>query len=325
MEKKNLIVGQSGGPTAVINSSLYGVVSEGIKQEEIGHVYGMINGIEGFLNGTVLDFAEALPGEKLDGLKVTPGAYLGSCRYKLADPEVDDTDYKRILEIFKKYDVRYFFYIGGNDSMDTICKLSDYAKRVGSDIRFMGVPKTIDNDLMHTDHTPGYGSAAKYIGVVMKEIIRDATVYGTNYVTIVEIMGSFIKVFAMILVLHWVIIVFQYTVAGSAAKKNPFALIKNMLPAYTTAIGTQSSAATIPVTTQCTKNNGVSDGMAEFVCPLCATIHLSGSTITLTSCAMAVMVMTNQSIGFGKMFPFILMLGVTMVAAPGVPGSHYAG
>ena len=138
--------------------------------------------------------------------------------------------------------------------------------------------------------------------------------------TIVEIMGSFIKVFAMILVLHWVIIVFQYTVAGSAAKKNPFALIKNMLPAYTTAIGTQSSAATIPVTTQCTKNNGVSDGMAEFVCPLCATIHLSGSTITLTSCAMAVMVMTNQSIGFGKMFPFILMLGVTMVAAPGVPG-----
>ena len=138
--------------------------------------------------------------------------------------------------------------------------------------------------------------------------------------TIVEIMGSFIKVFAMILVLHWVIIVFQYTVAGSAAKKNPFALIKNMLPAYTTAIGTQSSAATIPVTTQCTKNNGVSDGMAEFVCPLCATIHLSGSTITLTSCAMAVMVMMNQSIGFGKMFPFILMLGVTMVAAPGVPG-----
>ncbi len=112
--------------------------------------------------------------------------------------------------------------------------------------------------------------------------------------TIVEIMGSFIKVFAMILVLHWVIIVFQYTVAGSAAKKNPFALIKNMLPAYTTAIGTQSSAATIPVTTQCTKNNGVSDGMAEFVCPLCATIHLSGSTITLTSCAMAVMVMTNH-------------------------------
>ena len=138
--------------------------------------------------------------------------------------------------------------------------------------------------------------------------------------TIVELMTSFIKVFAVILCLHVIILVFQYTVAGSAAKKNPFALIKNMLPAYTTAIGTQSSAATIPVTTQCTKNNGVSDGMAEFVCPLCATIHLSGSTITLTSCAMAVMVMTNQSIGFGKMFPFILMLGVTMVAAPGVPG-----
>ena len=138
--------------------------------------------------------------------------------------------------------------------------------------------------------------------------------------TIVELMTSFIKVFAVILCLHVIILLFQYTVAGTTAKKNPFSLIKNMIPAYTTAIGTQSSAATIPVTTQCTKNNGVSDGMAEFVCPLCATIHLSGSTITLTSCAMAVMVMTNQSIGFGKMFPFILMLGVTMVAAPGVPG-----
>lgn len=138
--------------------------------------------------------------------------------------------------------------------------------------------------------------------------------------TIVELMSSFIKVFAVIIVLHWVIIFFQFSVAGSAAKKSPIALIKNMLPAYTTAIGTQSSAATIPVTTQCTKNNGVSDSMAEFVCPLCATIHLSGSTITLTCCSMAVMMMMGQGTGFAKMFPFILMLGVTMVAAPGVPG-----
>ena len=138
--------------------------------------------------------------------------------------------------------------------------------------------------------------------------------------TIVELMTSFVKVFAVVIILHCVIIVFQYFVAGTVAKKNPFGLIKNMLPAYTTAIGTQSSAATIPVTVQCTKKNGVSDAIAEFVCPLCATIHLSGSTITLTSCSIAVMMMLGQTPSFGKMFPFILMLGITMVAAPGVPG-----
>lgn len=138
--------------------------------------------------------------------------------------------------------------------------------------------------------------------------------------TIVELMASFIKVFAVILCLHVIILVFQYTVAGTTAKKNPFSLIKNMIPAYTTAIGTQSSAATIPVTVECTKKNGVADSIAEFVCPLCATIHLSGSTITLTSCSIAVMMMMGQPVTFAKMFPFILMLGITMVAAPGVPG-----
>lgn len=138
--------------------------------------------------------------------------------------------------------------------------------------------------------------------------------------TIVELMTSFVKVFAVILVLHVTILIVQYFIAGTASKKNPFGLIKNMIPAYTTAIGTQSSAATIPVTVECTKKNGVSDAIAEFVCPLCATIHLSGSTITLTSCAIAVMMMMGQSITFAKMFPFILMLGITMVAAPGVPG-----
>ena len=138
--------------------------------------------------------------------------------------------------------------------------------------------------------------------------------------TIVELMTSFIKVFAVILCLHVVILVFQYTVAGTTAKKNPFGLIKNMIPAYTTAIGTQSSAATIPVTVECTKKNGVADSIAEFVCPLCATIHLSGSTITLTSCSIAVMMMMGQPVTFAEMFPFILMLGLTMVAAPGVPG-----
>ena len=138
--------------------------------------------------------------------------------------------------------------------------------------------------------------------------------------TMMKMLASFIGVFAVIIVVHWIILIFQYTIAGCAAKKNPFGLIKNMIPAYTTAIGRQSSAATIPVTTQCTKKNGVSDAIAEFVCPLCATIHLSGSTITLTSCAIAVMMMTGQDISFAKVFPFILMLGVTMVAAPGVPG-----
>lgn len=138
--------------------------------------------------------------------------------------------------------------------------------------------------------------------------------------TVMEIMSVFIKVFAIIIVLHIAIIIFQYTFAGIFAKKNPFALIKNMIPAYVTALGTQSSAATIPVTVQQTKKNGVSDTIAEFVCPLCATIHLSGSTITLTSCSIAIMMLNGWEISFSQMFPFIMMLGVTMVAAPGVPG-----
>ena len=189
MSRKNLIVGQSGGPTAVINSSLYGVVSEGMRHPEaIEHVYGMINGIEGFLNGTVLDFAEALPGEKLDGLKVTPGAYLGSCRYKLPE-SLEDPVYPRLFKKFEELNIGWFFYIGGNDSMDTIKKLSDYAQTVGSPIRFIGVPKTIDNDLEGTDHTPGYGSAAKYIATVTKELVRDGLIYEMQSVTVIEIMG----------------------------------------------------------------------------------------------------------------------------------------
>ena len=138
--------------------------------------------------------------------------------------------------------------------------------------------------------------------------------------TIVELMTSFLKVFVVVIALHIVILLLQYTAAGVASKRNPFGLLRNMLPAYTTAIGTQSSAATIPVTVACTKKNGVADSIAQFVCPLCATIHLSGSTITLTSCSIAVMMMLGQDISFAQMFPFILMLGITMVAAPGVPG-----
>lgn len=188
---KNVIVGQSGGPTSVINASLAGVY-ESARQRGAEHVYGMLHGVAGLLEEQYVDLNEKLGTSlEIELLKRTPSSYLGSCRYKLPDwntPEGKPV-YEKLLEILKKLDIGYFFYIGGNDSMDTIGKLADYGAHVGSDIRFMGVPKTIDNDLCVTDHTPGYGSAAKYIGNVMKEIIRDANVYGTKYVTIVEIMG----------------------------------------------------------------------------------------------------------------------------------------
>ena len=189
MSRKNLIVGQSGGPTAVINSSLYGVVSEGRRHlDAIEHIYGMINGIEGFLKGTILDFAEALPGEILDGLKITPGAYLGSCRYKLPE-SLEDPIYTKLFKKFEEMNIGWFFYIGGNDSMDTVSKLSRYAEKIGSDIRVIGEPKTIDNDLVHTDHTPGFGSAARYVASTVREITIDANVYEKKSVTIIEIMG----------------------------------------------------------------------------------------------------------------------------------------
>lgn len=189
MSKKNLIVGQSGGPTAGINSSLYGVVSEGLRHpEQIQHIYGMVNGIEGFLAGTVLDFATALPGSSLEKLKTTPGAYLGSCRYKLPE-SLEDPVYPRLFQKFREMNIGWFFYIGGNDSMDTVSKLSRYAAQTGSDIRIIGEPKTIDNDLVHTDHTPGFGSAARYVASTVREITIDANVYEKKSVTIVEIMG----------------------------------------------------------------------------------------------------------------------------------------
>ena len=185
----NVLVGQSGGPTAVINSSLAGVY-ESAKSLGAPHVYGMQYGIEGLLQGKMVDldtyFSDKM---QIELLKRTPSSFLGSCRFKLPEAGVDDRPYRKLFELFEEHAIGAVFYIGGNDSMDTIGKLADYGQHIGSDIRFMGVPKTIDNDLMVTDHTPGYGSAAKYIGVVMKEIIRDATVYGTKYVTVVEIMG----------------------------------------------------------------------------------------------------------------------------------------
>lgn len=185
----NVLVGQSGGPTAVINSSLAGVY-EAAKALGAAHVYGMEYGIQGLLQGKIVDLDDRLDDKmEIELLKRTPSSYLGSCRFKLPNPATDERPFVQLFELFAKYCIGAVFYIGGNDSMDTIAKLSAYGAAKGSEIRFIGVPKTIDNDLMYTDHTPGYGSAAKYIGVVMKEIIRDATVYGTKYVTIVEIMG----------------------------------------------------------------------------------------------------------------------------------------
>ena len=187
---KNIIVGQSGGPTAVINGSLYGVVAEGLKHpDRIGRVYGMINGIEGFLQGHMMDIGALDQTNELEMVRTTPGAYLGSCRYKLPE-SLEDAVYPQLFQKFKEHGIGYFFYIGGNDSMDTVSQLSRYAQTIGSDIRFIGVPKTIDNDLVETDHTPGYGSAAKYVATVVREISADATVYDNKQsVTIVEIMG----------------------------------------------------------------------------------------------------------------------------------------
>lgn len=187
---KNVIVGQSGGPTAVINGSLYGVVSEGLKQtDKVEHVYGMINGIEGFLNDRYMDIGALAATNELELVRTTPGAYLGSCRYKLPE-DLSDPVYPKLFEKLNALNIGYFFYIGGNDSMDTVSKLSRYAAGIDSDIRFIGVPKTIDNDLVETDHTPGYGSAAKYVATVVREIATDAMVYDNKKsVTIVEIMG----------------------------------------------------------------------------------------------------------------------------------------
>ena len=189
----NAVVGQSGGPTAAINATLSGVIRGALrakKNEVINTLYGMRNGIEGFLREDLVDLTEMFAdGKDLDILEQTPAAALGSCRKKMKSPTDDPETYAKLLEIFKKYDIKYFFYIGGNDSMDTVSKLSVYAKECGYDMRVIGVPKTIDNDLAATDHTPGFGSAAKYVATTMKELIRDTSVYTLDAVTIVEIMG----------------------------------------------------------------------------------------------------------------------------------------
>ena len=182
------IIGQSGGPTAVINASALGAIQSALQSEQVTRVLGAANGIEGVLKERLFDMAREDPGE-LELLKYTPASALGSCRYKMAAPSVDDTDYRRLLEIFRKYDVRYFFYNGGNDSMDTCNKISKFMQQSGYECRVIGIPKTIDNDLHGTDHCPGFGSAAKFIATSCMEVHQDLRVYDKGRVTIVEIMG----------------------------------------------------------------------------------------------------------------------------------------
>ena len=194
----NAVVGQSGGPTAAINATLAGVIAGAIDESRrdgacIDKIYGMRNGIDGLLREDLIDLGEifAPDADKLDMLSLTPAAALGSCRRKLPAPGAENESevMDKLLSILKAHNIRYFFYIGGNDSMDTVAKLSAYAAAKEYPIRVMGIPKTIDNDLVETDHTPGFGSAAKYIAVTVQEILRDTAVYTVPAVTIVEIMG----------------------------------------------------------------------------------------------------------------------------------------
>ncbi|MDR3278309.1 MAG: diphosphate--fructose-6-phosphate 1-phosphotransferase, partial [Oscillospiraceae bacterium] len=182
------VFAQSGGPTAVINASAYGVIRAALDAPDITAVYGAANGILGILNDRLYDMGQE-DARELELLQNTPSSELGSCRYKIAAAEKDEKDYRRILEIFEKYDVRYFFYNGGNDSMDTCDKVSRYFERTGYACRVIGIPKTIDNDLCGTDHAPGFGSAAKYIATSVAEVCKDTHVYDAGTITVVELMG----------------------------------------------------------------------------------------------------------------------------------------
>lgn len=188
---RNLLVAQSGGPTAAINATVAGVVSCAVLSGKVDHIYGAVNGIEGVLAEKFLDLGKKLDSaEKISLLMQTPAAALGSCRYKLGDPEENKEDFEEILQIFRRHEIRYFIYIGGNDSMDTVDKMSKYCKENGvDDVFVVGAPKTIDNDLVETDHCPGFGSAAKYLAATFAELERDCHVYEKKAVTIVEVMG----------------------------------------------------------------------------------------------------------------------------------------
>ena len=191
MNKKNVIVAQSGGPTVAINASLAGVIRQAMESENYDTVYGSVNGILGILNNNTLNLTELAnnDSEFLNRLETTPAMFLGSCRHKLPHYLDDDSSYVYIFKQFEALNIGAFFYIGGNDSMDTVWKLSEYGKTIGSDIRIIGIPKTVDNDLCETDHTPGFGSAAKYIASSILEIAHDTFIYAVKSVTIVEIMG----------------------------------------------------------------------------------------------------------------------------------------
>lgn len=182
------VIGQSGGPTSVINASVLGCIEAALDSKNITKVYAAAHGIQGILNDELYDLTLE-DREELHKLKYTPSAFFGSCRYKIKHFSEDETDYQRILEIFKKYNIRYFFYNGGNDSMDTCKKVNEYMQRKGYECSVIGIPKTIDNDLALTDHCPGYGSAAKYVAQTFMEIKHDAEVYGKGSVTLVEVMG----------------------------------------------------------------------------------------------------------------------------------------
>jgi len=184
----NALLGQSGGPTSVINASAAGVFIEALNQENITGVFGAVHGIKGILEEDFIDISKE-DIEELKRLKNTPSSAIGSVRYKLKDPKKDDSEYRRLLVVFRKYNIRYFFYNGGNDSMDTCNKISKFFKKEGFDCNVMGVPKTIDNDLNVTDHSPGYGSSAKYVATTFMELFHDATVYDQPMITVVEVMG----------------------------------------------------------------------------------------------------------------------------------------
>ena len=190
MTRRNCFIGQSGGPTAAVNASLAGIIDECLDSGQYDHVYGMINGIKGLLEHKIIMLSEIFDDmDYLNLLKITPAMYLGSCRFKLPEYHDDPQTYHYLFRIFKEYEITDFYYIGGNDSMDTVAKLTKYGKLIKSPIKFIGIPKTIDNDLMGTDHTPGFGSAAKYVATSMKEIIYDSSIYKLEAITIVEIMG----------------------------------------------------------------------------------------------------------------------------------------
>lgn len=184
----NCLVAQSGGPTPIINASLQGVIEAALKNEEIDKIYGARFGINGLMDEMICDLTEERK-EDIALLKNTPSSILGSCRYKLNNLDIDTSDYEKIFKIFKKYDINYFFYIGGNDSMDTVAKLNQYAEFKDIDLTVMGIPKTIDNDLLITDHSPGFGSAAKYIATSVMETTLDSRVYQRKNVHLIEVMG----------------------------------------------------------------------------------------------------------------------------------------